>query len=116
MLVAPDDLGTYEIRVEQDNMAICFSDGSGCSNSKSNDPDEGITDSYLLKVCKDATMTDCELSPASELCAGRLARKLPWLTLVLAIGPFRSPLPGQLRQRGVSKRRRLPQSDSGGRR
>ena len=66
VLVAPDQMGTYEIRVEQANMAICFGDGTGCSSSKMNDPDEGTVDTYQLKVCKDATMADCTQSSSSE--------------------------------------------------
>lgn len=71
VLVAPDDAGTYEIRVNQANMVICDSANTGCSSSKSADPPQGTVDTYTLQVCKDSSLEDCSLTPSSE-CQGVL--------------------------------------------
>ena len=66
VLVAPDQLGTYEIRVNQPNMAICESANTDCSSFKTSAPPEGTVHTFTLQVCKDASLADCTLTPTSE--------------------------------------------------
>ncbi|KAG2497967.1 hypothetical protein HYH03_004228 [Edaphochlamys debaryana] len=56
VLIAPDDIGTYEITVNESHMFLCYDQDYLCGANATGDPPEGSNEVYWLKVCEPGTI------------------------------------------------------------